>query len=312
MPRTTANLLLLLAGLAWGGGFIAQSTAMDSIGPFLFLGLRFCLASFALIPFVIWEARRSDAKPLSPVHMRSLVVAGIVFFAAMALQQVGILATTVTNAGMLTGLYVVLVPIIAWALLGQRQPWIIWPSAATALVGIWFIGGGGLDRLTWGDWVMVGAAVLAAFHVLAVGHAAQTSGRPMALAAAQFLTCGFAGLIGFGLCQGFGVQFEPQPSLKLIAAAAPEIFYAGLIAGALAFTLMAFCQQFTNSADAGILLSSEALFAALGGALILGERLDILGYVGCAMLFAAILLVSMAGADEVRPEAEIKKNAHTP
>jgi len=301
MSRINANLLMLLAGFAWGGGFIAQSTAMDSIGPFLFLCLRFMLASLALIPFVVWELRHTNSRPLSLKNKRALALAGFVFFAAMALQQVGILGTTVTNAGMLTGLYVVLVPIIARLALGQYQPWIIWPSAVIALMGIWLIGGGGLDRLTWGDWVMVVAAVLAAIHVLAVGHAAQTSNRPMALAAAQFFICGFGGLAGFLACQAFGASFEPFPTGDLLLAAAPEILYAALIAGALAFTLMALCQQFTTASDAGIMLSSEALFAALGGAVLLGERLDPLGYLGCALMMAAILAVSAASA---APEAK--------
>jgi len=302
MRRLHANLLLLLAGFAWGGGFVAQYTAMDSIGPFLFLGLRFCLACLALIPFVIWEMRSSKSKPLSTASWWSLISAGTIFFLAMAMQQVGILATTVTNAGMLTGLYVVMVPIIAFIVLRQKQPWIIWPSALLALLGIWFIGGGGLDRLTWGDWVMVGAALLAAIHVLAVGHAAQTSQRPMALAATQFFICGISGLAAFLAVQLFGATFEPVPTAQALMGAAPEILYAAFIAGALAFTLMAFCQQFTSSSDAAILLSSEALFAALGGAILLGERLDLLGYFGCALLFAAILIVSVASADENTPK----------
>lgn len=296
MTRTNANLLMLLAGLAWGGGFIAQSTAMDSIGPFLFLGLRFCLAAAALIPFVIWEAKRSSGPALSRRDRVALAFAGLVFFLAMALQQIGILGTTVTNAGMLTGIYVILVPIIARFALNEIQPTIIWPAALIAFVGIWLIGGGGLNELTWGDWVIVIAAVFAAVHVLAVGHAAQSSRRPMALAAAQFFLCGLLGIIGFALSVAFGAWFEPWPDAQKVLEAAPEILYAAFIAGAFAFTIMAFCQQYTKPADAGILLSSEALFAALGGALILGERLEKIGYVGCTMLFAAIVVVSLASA----------------
>lgn len=294
MSRTSANLLLLLAGLAWGGGFIAQSTAMASIGPFLFLGLRFCLAALALVPFVMWEARTAGGFTLSRRDKGALAFAGLVFFIAMALQQLGILGTTVTNAGMLTGIYVMLVPIIARVFLGDAQPRIVWPAAALAFLGIWLIGGGGLDQLTWGDWIMVIAAVFAAIHVLAVGHAAQSSRRPMALAAAQFLICGLLGFLGFALCVAGNIPFEPVPTAAKVWNAAPEILYAALIAGALAFTIMAFCQQYTKPADAGILLSSEALFAALGGAILLNERLSTVGYLGCALLMAAIAIVSLA------------------
>ena len=297
MPRTTANLLLLFAGLIWGGGFIAQETAMQDIGPFLFVASRFILASMAVLPFAIWEFRKQGRDyPLTGQHWIGIFSVACVFFTTMMLQQIGLLATSVTNAGMLTGLYVVLVPVIAFVFLREAQPAIVWPGALVAFLGIWLLGGGGFERLTWGDWVMVLAAIFAALHVIAVGRTVTSSGRPIAVATVQFALTGAMGLAGFAITRAIDWTYEPAISMQTMVSAAPEILYAGLVAGALAFTIMAVCQQFTIASDAAILLSSESLFAALGGAILLGERLDVLGYAGCGLMFFAIAAVSVASA----------------
>ncbi len=299
MSRTTANLLLLLAGLLWGGGFIAQQTAMESIGPFLFIALRFALAAIAILPLAIWEAKRAPEHAtgwsgLMKKDLRGIAWVSIIFFIAMALQQVGLLATTVTNAGMLTGLYVVLVPVILFLFLSEKPPALIWPCAIAATFGIWLLGGGGFDRFTWGDIVVFVGAIFAALHVIAVGRVASRSKRPITIAVSQFALGAIIATIAFGGARMIDWQYEPAVTSATLYQALPEILYAAWIAGAAAFTLMAVCQQFTPAPDAAILLSSEALFAALGGAIVLGERLDLLGYIGCAILFSAIVLVSFA------------------
>ena len=307
MTRTNANLLMLLAGLLWGGGFIAQQKAMDDIGPFLFIVLRFSIAALAIVPLAVWEQRKARAsRPVAELGgnagppkagiVAGMTVVSLCFFATMGAQQVGLLATTVTNAGMLTGLYVVLVPIICFVFLRQYQPLIVWPCAAAATLGIWMLGGGSFNALTWGDGFVLIGAIFAALHVIAIGHYAQNTNRPVALAIAQFAIGAVLALIAYLIARVFDWQFEPAANWEIIKAAMPSILYAAIVAGAAAFTLMAICQQYTPASDAAVLLSSEALFAALGGALLLGERLSALGYLGCAILFAAIVVVSFASA----------------
>ena len=109
MSPRNANLLLLLAGATWGMGFIAQETAMEDMGPMLFIGFRFLLAGIVVLPFAIREQGKTDNK-LSWKNFTKLAPVGVIFFLAMALQQLGLLATTVTKAGFLTALYVVFVP----------------------------------------------------------------------------------------------------------------------------------------------------------------------------------------------------------
>lgn len=301
MSRITANLLLLLAGLVWGLGFVAQETAMEDIGPFQFVALRFLLAALVVAPFA-WrefQARKSELDAGSLLGPRDIVLilaVGTAFFLGMILQQIGLLGTSVTNAGMLTGLYVVLVPILSLALFRERQPMLIWPMSLLAFGGIWFLGGGGLDRFTWGDAFIITCALFWAFHVMIIGKAVRETNLPVLVATLQFALCGCLAAIGFVIAQSVGWSLEPAFSQASLLAAAPEVLYSAIFAGGLAFTLQAIGQRYTGPAVAAVLLSSESLFAAAGGAILLGERLDWMGYLGCAMLFTAIVLISVADA----------------
>ena len=296
MNRFTANFLLLLGGLVWGFGFVAQATAMENIGPFQFLASRFLLATVVMLPFCWWEWQRlktsSDAVfPFSQTFRASILV-GIIFFVMMALQQVGILGTSVTNAGMLTGLYVILTPILMVVFWSERAKTHVWIASAIALLGIWFLGGGGLDKFTWGDGLIIICAIFSALQVIAISLAVEKAKLPVAVATTQFAVCGVFGLIGFVVARMANWSLEPEFSTITFFAAAPEVLYASVVAGAFAFTLQAIAQRYTTASAAAVLLASEAVFAAIGGALVLDERLDFLGYAGCLLLFSAIVLVS--------------------
>jgi len=283
MTRLRADLLLLLTALIWGAAFVGQSTAMDHLGPFLFTGTRFLLATLVVLPFVLTESRQGP--PLRRDHATLMGAAGLVFFIASMTQQAGLLATTVTNAGFLTALYVVLVPIIAFMALKHRLPWIVWPAASLSLTGTWLLGGG-FSGLNWGDGIMIFSAVFWALQVLLVGSLARRSDRPITLAALQF---GVTAL----LCLILAALFEPL-SFTDMAAAWKELLFTGIISGGLGFTLQAVGQRYTPASDAAIIMSSEALFAALFGALLLGERLPLLGWIGCGFILAAVIGVQVA------------------
>ncbi len=289
MSSRLANMLLLLAGAVWGMGFVAQETAMQDMGPMLFVGVRFLLAALVVLPFALREQFRLRGR-FSVGRFLEIIPVGMVFFTAMATQQTALLATSVTNAGFLTALYVVLVPFILFFVLREPQPPIIWPAAFIAIAGIYLLGGGNLSTLTWGDWLVVVSACFWAVHVILVGKVGVRTGMPVTLAAIQFFICGLLGLAGHWLSFRIGLP-EPLASWENIGAALPEILYAALFAGGLAFTLQAIAQRHTSEAAAAILLSSEALFAALFGALLLGERLSFTGYLGCVLIFLSLLMV---------------------
>lgn len=306
MSRTNANFILLLAGFVWGLGFVAQATAMQHIGPFQFVGLRFLLATLVVAPLAWYEYQNTrierDSPTLKAKDWYSLILVGTIFATMMILQQIGLLATSVTNAGMLTGLYVIFTPIIALLFLRQNQPAFIWPAAGLAFLGIWLLGGGGLSNFTWGDAIVILSAMLAALQVILVGAVGTKIGRPVLVAASQFAVTAFIALMGLLVARAVEWKYEPALSLQTLLGAAPEILYAAVFAGALAFTLQAIGQRHTGSGDAAVLLSSEALFAALAGAILLAERLEAIGYVGCICLFSAICIVAYLSA-----KAEEKK-----
>ncbi|WP_420962639.1 DMT family transporter [Brucella sp. IR073] len=284
MSRTRANLLLLLAGAIWGLGFVAQSTAMASIGPLMFIGLRFVLAALTVLPLALREARQAPRALKSSDHFGFLFI-GLLLFAGIAAQQFGMLTTSVTNAGFLTGLYVVMVPFVGIILFRHWPHPIIWPCAIAALAGIWLLSGGALDALIPGDWMVILGAVFWALQVVFVTRYAERTGRPLMLCLVQFTLCAVLGL-SLAFAQE-GIDWNA------IRAAAPEILFAGIFSSGIAFALQAVGQRYTTAPQAAIFLSSEALFAALFGAILLGERLPPSGIAGCGLIFASMLAVEL-------------------
>ena len=284
MTRVQANLILLLAAAIWGGGFVAQSTAMETIEPFWFVGLRFAIAALAVLPFAWLESRKAD-NSLVRRDWLGFVLVGLALFGGAITQQIGLLTTTVTNSSFLTGLYVVFVPLISVLVLRRYPHWIIWPAAAMSLTGIFLMSGGQLTNLTPGDYLTIVCAFFWAVQILLAGLFVTSTGRPLALSFVQFATCSVLAL-------SFAIPTE-SISWDVIRASAAEILYVGLISSGLAFVLQVIGQRYTTAPQAAIFLSSEALFGSFLAALLLGEMLPPIGYVGCAIIFTAMLLVEL-------------------
>lgn len=284
MTRIQANLLLLLAGAIWGAGFIAQSTAMETLGPIWFIGLRFALATMVALPFALVEQKRAPA-PLARGDWLGFLLTGAALFAAAASQQVGLLTTSVTNSGFLTGLYVVFTPILTTFVLRRKPHWVVWPAALSATAGIFLLSGGAFSSLTTGDVLTILCAFLWSVQMISVGVFAGRSGRPLALSAVQFAVCAVLG------CSIAAVT-EPV-SLAAIRGAWVEILFAGFFSSGLAFICQNVAQRYTTAPQAAIFLSSEALFAALFGVLLMGDSISAAGYAGCAIIFLAMLATEL-------------------
>ncbi|MDL2405124.1 DMT family transporter [Rhizobium calliandrae] len=284
MNRIQANLVLLLAAAIWGGGFVAQSTAMKAIGPFWFIGLRFAVATIVVLPFVLMENRKTK-KPLTRRNWISFFLTGIALFGGAATQQIGLLTTTVTNSSFITGLYVVFVPLIAVVFLRRTPHWIIWPAAIMALGGIYLLSGGSFSRLTVGDFLTVVCALFWAAQITLAGSCVNETGRPLAISAMQFAVTALAAL-------AVAVVAEPI-SIADIKGSLGQILYVGIFSSGLAFALQVIGQRYTSAPQAAIFLSSEALFGASLGSLLLGETMGALGYAGCALMFIAMLAVEL-------------------
>lgn len=287
MSRTQANLLLTLVALIWGSAFVAQNRAMADVGPLLFTGVRFLVGSLVVLPLALLEWRRlaRDGRPLSGLDGAHIAGLGLLMMLGAVLQQIGIQFTSVTNAGFLTAVYVPLVPVLAWLLLRQVAHWSVWPAAFGCLVGAFLLSGAHELSIGAGDLWVLASAVPWAVHVLMVGRWADRMGAPFLVASGQFAVCGLLSL-------GAAAVMEPMRWDGVLAAAGP-IAYTGVLSVGVAFTAQVVAQRYAHAADAAILLSSETLFAAAFGYLLLNERLDATGLLGCGLMLACILLVQL-------------------
>jgi len=306
--RLRADLLLLLAAVIWGFAFVAQRTGMAHLGPFAFNAVRFFIGGLVLLPVIAWtdyKRQTSDHSPRSPTPLPSSIVrrpsslfpglaAGAIMFGAAALQQVGIVSTTAGKAGFITSLYVVLVPLLG-LLVGHRAGRNTWLGAILAAVGLYFLTMQGDFRMAWGDLLVLIGSVLWATHMLLLGHF--SPGRdPLRLACVQFMAC--AALSGV-----VALLVETTATADLRAALIP-ILWTGVLSVGVGYTLQVVGQRHAPPADAAIILSLEAVFAVVGGWLLLGEHLSLRALFGCALMMAGILASQVTTADRRRPAAE--------
>jgi drug/metabolite transporter (DMT)-like permease len=290
MRRIHADLLLVVAAVVWGVAFVFQKTAMDHVGPLLFVTARTAVAALALAPFALHEGRRStDQLPRGLLGIAAL--GGAAFFLAAVIQQIGIITATATNAGFLTALYVVITPFLVWVVMRRAPASVVWPAVALSFIGTWMLTGGTLGEIARGDLLVALSAFFWAAHVVVVAQAARHA-RPVTFSAIQFSVVAVLGLAG-------AILFEPI-SLSALASAWWEIAYVGLLSSALTFTLLAIAMKYTPPTEAAIIVSSETLFAALAAYLLLGERLSLLGWCGAGLILAAVLLVQAGPSILVR------------
>jgi len=287
MNRLQANLLLTLVALIWGSAFVAQSRGMADVGPLLFTGVRFLIGSAVVLPLAVLEWRRlgREGRPLSRLDGWHIAGLGGLMTLGAVMQQVGIQFTSVTSAGFLTAVYVPLVPVLGWLLLRQVAHWSVWPAAAGCLVGAFLLSGAHELHVGLGDLWVAGSAIPWAVHVLMVGRWADRMGAPFLVASGQFAVCGVLSLIA-------AFVTEPVRWVGLQAAAWP-IAYTGVLSVGVAFTAQVVAQRYAHAADAAIILSAETLFAAAFGYVLLGERLNTAGLIGCGLMLASILLVQL-------------------
>lgn len=302
MTQSRANLLLLIAGLIWGLGFVAQSTAMQNMGPLTFIALRFIVATIAVAPLAFLETKRA-VKSLTTSDYTAFLILGIMLVSGMILQQTGLLTTSVTNAGFLTGLYVVLVPILGVLLFSQWPHPVVWICAVLSLTGIWMLSGGSLNSFSQGDWLMIAGAFFWALQGLFIARYALSIGKPVTMACIQFTVVAVISLI-------LAMIFE-KIEWQAIQVAAPEILFTGIFSSGVAFTLQAIGTRYTSASQGAIFLSSEALFAALFGAIILRERLPIIGFSGCVLIFLSMLMVEIVPRLRFKTAETLKTSPQT-
>lgn len=290
LTRTQANLLLLAVALVWGSAFVAQAQGMDGVSPFTFTGVRFLLGVCVVAPLAWRDWREVSRRPgydAGGARRDALGIAtlGLLLALGAAFQQIGILSTTVTNAGFLTALYVPLVPMVSWLILRDRPHWSVWPTSVGCLVGTWMLSGAGGVSLNVGDaWVIL-SSLFWALHVFFVGRIAERIAAPFLVACGQFFVCGVICLLWAG--------FTETITLAGIREAAWPIVYTGVVSVGFAYTGQVVGQRYAAAADAAVIMSAETLFAALFGFLLMGDRLTSIGVAGGALIFVCVIAVQM-------------------
>ncbi|MEG9884836.1 MAG: DMT family transporter [Hyphomicrobiales bacterium] len=287
MTRLQANAIVLLVALIWGTTFVVQHTGMDDIDPCFFTGIRFFLGMLVVLPLSLREIGRLREAGVawSATDRLGLVATGLALFCGSIMQQIGITTTTVTNAAFFTALYVPTVPILALVVSRIVPHPMIWPGAALCVAGAYMLGGAQLSALGRGDvWVM-GGALFWACQIVLVGVMTRRTNAPFTIAAAQSSIAAIMGLLLGGLTESF--------SLEAVYKAGFELLYAGVLSAGIAFTLQCLAQKYTQAADAAIIMSFEAVFAAIAGALFLGERLTPPEYGGCMLILVAVVAIQL-------------------
>jgi len=280
------TLALLAATVIWGFAFIAQSVGMDLIGPFTFQMVRCLLAVLVLIPsaFVLDLGRctmkQSAEKWKNPDLWKSGVICGCALFVASSLQQIGLVYTDAGKAGFITAMYIVLVPILG-LFLGRKVPKAAVFSVALAVVGLYLLSCLGVTEINKGDLFLMGCALAFSVQITCIDRFASAVDG-FRLNCVQALTVAVLSI-------PFVILTETVDIGNLLACWGPLCF-AGMLSMGLAYSLQIVGQKSLEPTTASLIMSLESVFAVLGGWWLLGERMAAHEMLGCALVFAAVVI----------------------
>lgn len=281
-----SSLMLFGAAVIWGVAFVAQSVGMDYMGPLTFNGTRFLIGGVVLLPLIWYRGKNKSTEETSGGKKELLtggICCGLFLCLASLLQQYGILYTTVGKAGFLTTLYIIIVPICGFFLhkkIGAK----IWIGAVIAVAGMYLLCMSGGFTVSRGDGLVLLCAVAFSGHILVVDHFSPKVDS-VKLSCIQFLTSGI-------VCTLLAFVFE-TPSLSALLAGWMPVLYAGVLSCGVAYTLQVVGQKNVEPTIASLLLSMESVVSVLAGWLLLNQKLSARELAGCALVFAAVILVQL-------------------
>ncbi|MCK5398282.1 MAG: DMT family transporter [Thermoplasmata archaeon] len=298
MVKKTASwdLLLLVTAVIWGFAFVAQRVGMDYMGPYAFNGIRFALGAFSLVPFIIWQSRKQPAKDIKKPPKNLLIIggltAGVLVFFGASFQQVGLMSTTAGNAGFITGLYMVIVPVMGLAI-GQRTNKGTIIGITLAVFGLYFLSVTEDFTIAWGDVLVLIGAFFWAAQVLVISYFSPKLDS-LKLAFLEFLICSILSMI-------VALAIETI-TWEGISGAAVPLLYGGLASVGVAYTIQVFAQKKTHPSHASIIMGMEAVFAVIGGWMFLNEMLSFRGFIGCGLMLAGMIISQLWGMKRKRPQ----------
>ena len=302
--KLRSDLMLLLTAFIWGSAFIAQSKGADLLGPFTFNAFRYALAVISLLPVIYILGKKNSAKsesePLSEndrkaqrsILLKGGIATGLVLFVSTSLQQYAMAFTTAAKAGFITTLYVILVPIVG-IFLKKRVRHLIWGCAILGVVGLYLLSiKPGTFSISHGDFFVLLCALGFTAHILVIDYfSPKTDG--VKLSCIQFAVVSVASFIAM-------IFTEHLVMADVISAVIP-LLYAGVLSSAVAYTLQIVAQKDADPTVASLILSLESVFAAICGAIILGETLTGREISGCVIMFIAIILAQLPSKEERLP-----------
>lgn len=285
MTRRAPLLALVGVTAIWGVTFVQVQDAIALYPLFAFLAVRFAISTAVLAPFA-WRSLRTMPRS----GYAAGVGAGVLLAIAYGLQTAGLELTTVASTGFITGLYVVFTPLLALAFFGTRVPRALWAGVALAVVGLLLLNGvpGGS---TLGNALVLGNAIFQAFQITAMERFAPRY-DPRALTFLQMATA----FVGFTIVAVALGELEVPRGATVWGA----LLVTGVFAGALGYLIATWVQARTTAARAALVFTLEAPFAALAGVLLANEILGWVGWVGCAVMMAGILVAEPAAAATLR------------
>lgn len=277
-----ANAILLLTAIIWGFTFVVQRASMVHVGPYLFNALRFMLGSLSLIPVWIFFKNRMTRFRHTPLRSTFIcgIFAGLSIFAGASFQQVGLLTTTAGKSGFITGLYVIIVPVIG-IFLGSYPGLQTWIGAVFSAIGLYFLCMTETLTISLGDTLTLLCAVCFAIHVILISAFSQKN-DPILLSMIQFAICSILSFIV--------AAFTEPIIIAGILQAGLAICFCGCFSVGVGYTLQVIGQLNANSTHAAIILCLEGVFAAMSGWLFLDEQMTSRSILGAALMFSGMII----------------------
>ena len=299
--KLKADLLLIFCTLIWGATFVLVKDALANASVFVFLALRFLLATVVLILMYGSQLRVAGTS-----GFRAGALIGCCMFGGYAFQTAGLALTTPSKAAFITGFFVVFVPLLLALFGSRRAPLWVWFGALSAFVGLYFLAvpSSGLSALNGGDLLVLACAFMFALHVISIGHYSSRY-SPGALTLIQVAVTALFTTLCVPLFALFGIE---QPRVMWTRGLILAVVTTGIFATAVAFSVQVWAQQYTSANHAAIIFALEPVFAGLTSFLFYHERLSARSLVGAALILGGILIAELLGptpaAESSVPPAE--------
>ena len=280
--------MLLAASFFWGTTFVAQILGMEGLGPYTYAAARFALGVlFIGALWFLYRDKRAEQRRAGTFRsgFRAGIPVGLAMFVGVTLQQVALLYTTAGKTAFITTVYIVLVPLAA-VLLGQRVRAVQWGGAVLAFAGVYFLSAHGETTINTGDLLVLICSFFWMAQILLIDRYARAVDA-IELCFMQMIICTIGSAV-------LAVIYESFAWSDIWGAAVP-ILYAGVFSCGVAYTCQILGQAYVEPTQAAILMSTEAIFAAVAGWIVLGETMSGVQLLGCALLLGGALMAQVRG-----------------